>query len=93
MVDGSAPNPGDHGGPVEVGTVIAGRYRLLERLGSAARGRLDFWYGSDAVLARDIGLTLVVDSEQADFADWAGWCGADDPALESVQYSRMCSPA
>ena len=87
MMDGSAPNPGDHGGPVEVGTVIAGRYRLRERLGSAARGRLEFWRGNDAVLARDIGLTLVVNTEQADFANWAA--GAVQTIL---RWSRFSAP-
>ena len=71
VADGSAPTSGDHGAPAAVGTVIAGRYRLLGRLGSAARGRLEFWHGSDAVLARDIGLTLVLNSGQADSAEWA----------------------
>jgi hypothetical protein len=71
VVDGSAPESGDHGGPIAIDTVIGGRYRLLGRLGSAAHGRLEFWRGADAVLARDIGLTLVLNSEGAEQEDWA----------------------
>jgi hypothetical protein len=67
--------------------VIAGRYRLLGRLGSAARGRLEFWHGSDAVLARDIGLTLVLSSEQSGSAEWAA--GAVQAIL---LWSRFSAP-
>jgi hypothetical protein len=67
VVGGPAAESGDHGGPVAIDTVIGGRYRLLGRLGSAAQGRLEFWRGSDAVLARDIG----VRSDSVQQADWA----------------------
>jgi hypothetical protein len=71
VADGSA-------GPTEpeedhfgVDTVIAGRYRLVEQLGAAALGQVEFWLGRDAVLARDIGLTLVLRSDSPEQAEWA----------------------
>jgi hypothetical protein len=52
-----ADSSGAEGGPA-AGTVLAGRYELLDRTG-AAGGLFQFWRGRDNVLARDIGLTLI----------------------------------
>jgi hypothetical protein len=87
VVGGPAAESGDHGGPVAIDTVIGGRYRLLGRLGSAAQGRLEFWRGSDAVLAREIGVTLVLRSDSVEQADWAAAAVAT-----IVRWSRFSYP-
>ena len=67
--------------------MIGGRNRLLSQVGSAADGRLEFWRGNDAVLARDIGLTLVLNSENTEQADWAA------AAVTTIQrWSRFSYP-
>lgn len=53
---------------MDVGTAIAGRYRLLECVGRAGRGRLELWHGRDGVLARQVGLTLI---SAGDDREWA----------------------
>lgn len=55
-----APSP-NH--PVEpatgAGTLLAGRYRLTERVGADLTAGAEFWRGSDRLLQRDVAITLL----------------------------------
>jgi len=53
------------------GTILAGRYRLVARVGSDLSAGAEFWRAEDTVLQRDVGLT-VLRRRQADE-------GRDDP--------------
>jgi hypothetical protein len=67
------------------GAVVAGRYRLVARVATSDDPRFEFWRGHDTVLARDIGLTVVLRDDPSAEA------GPADPtvglALRWGQYS------
>ncbi|HEY1970893.1 MAG TPA: hypothetical protein VGH89_23270 [Pseudonocardia sp.] len=63
------------GASVSVSTVVAGRYRLVARAGASDDPRFEFWRGHDTVLARDIGLTVVLRGAPS------GEAGRADPAV------------
>ena len=59
-----APEPGGTGEPFAVGTVLAGRYRLLERIGAGGMGHV--YRARDLTLDADIGLKILPPAVAAD---------------------------
>jgi hypothetical protein len=56
---------------VAAGTQIGQRYRLIERVGMAESGPVEFWLARDSVLARQVGVTVVARAEADERALWA----------------------
>lgn len=62
------PNPVRSSAGTGPGTVLAGRYRLVVRVGSDLSAGAEFWRAEDTVLQRDVGMT-VLRRRPADEAD------------------------